>query len=316
MLALSTAQRPQEVLGIIPPHDRTDPANRAARGALGRWTGAEKPRPREGILPSLKPGVHCPRGSPRMATPPDAGFRRELGLLDAVVIVAGGIIGVGIFANPSNVARVLHSPLLILLAWTIGGGVALLGGFIWAELGSRLPHVGGQYIYLVAHVPADRRLSVRRGVALHHQRRVARRGGHPVRHLRRSLVRAARPHGGQGRRGDGAHHPHAGEHRRGACRQAHEQHADGGEGGRNRGAAGARLHSRHRAGKRGRLRGRGDAERSVVPTAPHGARADPVRVRRLAELRFAGGGNQGARTQPRARECHRRDRGDHACTSR
>ena len=73
-----------------------------------------------------------------MATPPDAGFRRELGLLDAVVVVAGGIIGVGIFANPSNVARVLHSPLLILLAWTIGGGVALLGGFIWAELGSRL----------------------------------------------------------------------------------------------------------------------------------------------------------------------------------
>ena len=88
-----------------------------------------------------------------MTTPPDAGFRRELGLLDAVVIVAGGIIGVGIFANPSNVARVLHSPLLILLAWTIGGGVALLGGFIWAELGSRLPHVGGQYVYLARTYP-------------------------------------------------------------------------------------------------------------------------------------------------------------------
>jgi APA family basic amino acid/polyamine antiporter len=86
-------------------------------------------------------------------TPPDAGFRRELGLLDAVVVVAGGIIGVGIFANPSNVARVLHSPLLILLSWTIGGGVALLGGFIWAELGSRLPHVGGQYVYLARAYP-------------------------------------------------------------------------------------------------------------------------------------------------------------------
>ena len=81
-----------------------------------------------------------------MATLPDAGFRRELGLLDAVVVVAGGIIGVGIFANPSNVARVLHSPLLILLAWTLGGCVALLGGFIWAELGSRLPHVGGHLL--------------------------------------------------------------------------------------------------------------------------------------------------------------------------
>jgi basic amino acid/polyamine antiporter, APA family len=79
---------------------------------------------------------------------PDPGFRRELGLVDSVVVVAGGIIGVGIFANPSNVARVLDSPLLIMLAWTIGGAVALAGGFIWGELGSRFPHVGGQYVYL------------------------------------------------------------------------------------------------------------------------------------------------------------------------
>jgi len=77
-----------------------------------------------------------------------AGFRRELGLFDAAVVVAGGVIGVGIFANPSNVARVLENPVLILFAWIIGGIVALLGGFIWAELASRLPHVGGQYIYL------------------------------------------------------------------------------------------------------------------------------------------------------------------------
>ena len=84
---------------------------------------------------------------------PDAGFRRELGPADAVVVVAGGIIGVGIFANPSNVARVLDSPPAILLAWTIGGGVALLGGFIWAELGARLPHVGGQYVYLARAYP-------------------------------------------------------------------------------------------------------------------------------------------------------------------
>ena len=88
-----------------------------------------------------------------MSSPADSGFRRELGLLDATVVVAGGIIGVGIFANPSNVARVLHAPLLILLAWTMGGGVALLGGFIWAELGSRLPHVGGQYVYLARAYP-------------------------------------------------------------------------------------------------------------------------------------------------------------------
>src|SRR3954470_12763646 len=75
-------------------------------------------------------------------------FRRDLGLFDSVVVVAGGIVGVGIFANPSNVARVLQNPALILFAWTLGGVVALLGGFVWAELASRFPHVGGQYVYL------------------------------------------------------------------------------------------------------------------------------------------------------------------------
>ncbi len=88
---------------------------------------------------------------PSQSTTPSAtaaGFSRELGPFDAAVVVAGGVIGVGIFANPSNVARVLEHPVLILLAWIIGGLVALIGGFIWAELASRLPHVGGQYVYL------------------------------------------------------------------------------------------------------------------------------------------------------------------------
>ena len=57
------------------------------------------------------------------------GFRRELGLLDSVVVVAGGIIGVGIFANPSNVARVVSDPILILFVWSLGGVVALIGAF-------------------------------------------------------------------------------------------------------------------------------------------------------------------------------------------
>lgn len=83
-----------------------------------------------------------------LPSPQPAGFRRELGLLDAVVVVIGGIIGVGIFANPSNVAQILGDPLLILLAWTLGGIVALLGSVVWAELASRFPVVGGQYVYL------------------------------------------------------------------------------------------------------------------------------------------------------------------------
>jgi APA family basic amino acid/polyamine antiporter len=81
------------------------------------------------------------------------GFRRELGLLDSIVVVAGGIVGVGIFANPSNVARVVSDPVLILLVWAIGGSVALVGGFVWAELASRFPEVGGQYVYLQRAYP-------------------------------------------------------------------------------------------------------------------------------------------------------------------
>jgi APA family basic amino acid/polyamine antiporter len=76
------------------------------------------------------------------------GFRRELGLLDAAAVVAGGIVGVGIFANPSNVARVVADPVLILFVWALGGAVALIGAFVWAELASRYPDVGGQYVYL------------------------------------------------------------------------------------------------------------------------------------------------------------------------
>ena len=79
---------------------------------------------------------------------PHSSFRRELGLFDAAAVVAGGIVGVGIFANPSNVARVVADPVLILVVWAIGGAVALVGAFVWAELASRYPEVGGQYVYL------------------------------------------------------------------------------------------------------------------------------------------------------------------------
>ena len=68
-------------------------------------------------------------------------------------MVAGGIIGVGIFANPSNVARVVGDPVLILLVWSLGGAIALIGAFVWAELASRFPDVGGQYVYLQRAYP-------------------------------------------------------------------------------------------------------------------------------------------------------------------
>lgn len=73
---------------------------------------------------------------------------RRLGLFDATMIVMGGIIGSGIFINPYVVARQVHTPFLILGVWALGGLLALAAGFIWAELASRRPDVGGQYAYL------------------------------------------------------------------------------------------------------------------------------------------------------------------------
>ncbi len=75
--------------------------------------------------------------------------RRQLGLFDATMIVMGGIIGAGIFANPSEVAHRVHTPFLILGVWVLGGFIAMCGAFIWAELATRLPAAaGGQYVYL------------------------------------------------------------------------------------------------------------------------------------------------------------------------
>ena len=64
------------------------------------------------------------------------------------MIVMGGIIGAGIFVNPSVVARQVHTPMLVLGAWLIGGVIALIGAFVYAELAVFRPRVGGQYAYL------------------------------------------------------------------------------------------------------------------------------------------------------------------------
>src|SRR5215510_13182144 len=77
-----------------------------------------------------------------------AELARRLGLFDATMIVMGGIIGSGIFMNPSVVAQQVHTPFLILGAWVLGGLFALAAAFIWAELSALRPDVGGQYAYL------------------------------------------------------------------------------------------------------------------------------------------------------------------------
>jgi len=73
---------------------------------------------------------------------------RKLGLLDAMVIVVGTVIGSAIFIVPSAVARSLPSVGLILAAWSLGGLLTFFGALAYAELGAMMPDTGGQYVYL------------------------------------------------------------------------------------------------------------------------------------------------------------------------
>jgi APA family basic amino acid/polyamine antiporter len=81
-------------------------------------------------------------------TAPAQQLARRLGVFDATMIVMGGIIGAGIFRNPSEVARRVDDPMTMLAAWGAGGLIALTGAFVYAELAQRRPEVGGQYAYL------------------------------------------------------------------------------------------------------------------------------------------------------------------------
>ena len=84
------------------------------------------------------------------ASQPDSrsGYARTLGLFSATMLVVGGIIGSGIFLNPAIVARRTGSAWLTISTWSLGAVIALLGAFIFAELGRRRPKVGGGYAYL------------------------------------------------------------------------------------------------------------------------------------------------------------------------
>lgn len=76
------------------------------------------------------------------------GLKRVLGETDAAWLVAGSMIGSGIFITPGLVAGSLPGMAWTLSAWLLGGLVALMGAAVYGELGARLPRAGGEYQYL------------------------------------------------------------------------------------------------------------------------------------------------------------------------
>lgn len=75
-------------------------------------------------------------------------YARRLGLFSATMAVIGGIIGSGVFLSPAVVAARVGSVRLTLVAWAMGGVIALGGGLCFGELGARRPRAGGGYVYL------------------------------------------------------------------------------------------------------------------------------------------------------------------------
>ena len=73
---------------------------------------------------------------------------RRIGLVTAVAIVIGSVIGSGIFRSPGGIAARLPGPLPMLAVWVIGGFFALCGALSLAELASAYPRTGGIYVFL------------------------------------------------------------------------------------------------------------------------------------------------------------------------
>src|SRR5919205_965045 len=84
----------------------------------------------------------------RAAVRPQAEFVKALTLTDATMLVAGSMIGSGIFIVSADIARAVDSPFWLLFAWVITGVITLLGALAYGELAAMFPRAGGQYVFL------------------------------------------------------------------------------------------------------------------------------------------------------------------------
>jgi basic amino acid/polyamine antiporter, APA family len=80
--------------------------------------------------------------------PAERGFVRGLGLFDSVMVVAGVMIGSGIFLVSADMARDIGSPGGLLVAWVFAGLLTIAAALSYGELASMMPHAGGMYVYL------------------------------------------------------------------------------------------------------------------------------------------------------------------------
>jgi APA family basic amino acid/polyamine antiporter len=79
---------------------------------------------------------------------PNRELHRSLGLFDSTAIVAGAMIGSGIFIVAGDMAREVGSSGWLLLAWIIAGALTVAAALSYGELAAMIPQAGGQYVYL------------------------------------------------------------------------------------------------------------------------------------------------------------------------
>ena len=77
-----------------------------------------------------------------------SGFLKALTLTDATMLVAGSMIGSGIFIVSADISRSVGSPLWLMLAWIAAGVITMLGALAYGELAAMYPRAGGQYVFL------------------------------------------------------------------------------------------------------------------------------------------------------------------------
>ncbi|HSY65047.1 MAG TPA: amino acid permease [Terriglobales bacterium] len=73
---------------------------------------------------------------------------KSLGPFDATMIVAGSMIGSGIFIVSADIARQVKSPGLLIIAWLVTGLMTMMAALCYAELAAAMPKAGGEYIFL------------------------------------------------------------------------------------------------------------------------------------------------------------------------
>jgi APA family basic amino acid/polyamine antiporter len=86
--------------------------------------------------------------SPNPDKRPEPSLRKALGVFDGIAILIGIMIGAGIYSTPQIIASYLSSFNTIILLWILAGVFVFISGLIYAELGTRMPDTGGEYIYI------------------------------------------------------------------------------------------------------------------------------------------------------------------------